>query len=184
MSRSKLRDFCTPGELVQMYDRPYDHTRWPEHCLRVQHTAAVLSRMFPASVADLSCGDGAVARAAAGPGCLQYMGDLVPGWQFTGPIEQTISLIPPVDVFVCSETLEHVEDPDALLAAIRAKASRLLLTTPSGEWLPRNPEHYWGWEPADVDLMLDAAGWKQRDCQLYVPPVPEPYYHYQVWECS
>jgi hypothetical protein len=65
-----------------------------------------------------------------------------------------------VDVFVLSETLEHVERPAELLAAIRKKARHLLLSTPLAEFDDRNPEHYWGWDKAGIRELLDVAGWR------------------------
>jgi hypothetical protein len=180
--RRQLRPFYDPIELMAVYSRRYDHSQWPDHILRVAHTADLLRKMQPTSVADLSCGDAAIVDQA---GCrpIALLGDYTPGWQFYGGIEHTVTLIPPVDVFVCSETLEHVEDPDSLLAAIRTKADRLLLSTPIGEDNDDNPEHYWGWDVDDVDSMLAAAGWTDRQVESY-EPCPDPWYTFQIWTCS
>lgn len=180
--RRQLRPLRTPAEDALLYAARYDHTWWADHRARVAHTAAILAAMAPASVADLSCGDGAIV-AAARPGCPVFLGDLTPGWPYCGPVECTISEIPAVDVFVCSETLEHVQDPAGLLALIRGKAARLLLSTPAGEDDDRNPEHYWGWDTGDLDAMLATAGWAQRTVELFTPE-PEPaYYTFQIWRC-
>jgi hypothetical protein len=183
MTRHQLRELTTEAPAP----KPYDHARWPEHVHRVARTAAILAAMRPDSVADLSCGDAAIVTAAGLHGSA-VLGDIMPGWSICGPIEHTIKQIPAVDVFVCSETLEHVRDPDGLLAAIRLKAGRLLLSTPCGEADAENPEHYWGWDASDLDGMLAAAGWTGREVELYAPPPrageSEPYYTYQIWKCS
>jgi hypothetical protein len=183
----QLRPFNSPEQRAELYAAPYKHQQWEQHVLRVAHTAEILREMRPASVADLSCGDGAVV-AQAELACPAFLGDITPGWPFTGPIEETVSLIPEVDVFVCSETLEHVVDPDGLLQAIRAVAARLLLTTPEGETWPvrtewGNPEHYWGWGLDDVETMLGNAGWTPETEPETYKPVPRPYYSYQIWRC-
>lgn len=180
--RRQLRPFYDPMKLIAVYGRRYDHTQWPDHVLRVEHTAELLQKMQPTSVADLSCGDAAIVNRA---GCrrMALLGDYTPGWPYYGPIEHTITEIPPVDVFVCSETIEHVEDPDGLLVAIRGKAKRLLLSTPIGEDNDDNPEHYWGWDVDDVDRMLAAADWTERQVERYAPS-PDPYYTFQIWTCS
>lgn len=189
MTRVQLRPFYSPEQRAALYSAPYKHAKWPEHKFRVAHTAQALREMNPASVADLSCGDGAVVG-QAGLSCPVILGDITPGHSFTGPIEETVSLIPGVDVFVCSETLEHVQDPDALLRAIRVTAARLLLTTPDGETHPAKPEwgnheHYWGWDTDELASMLEAAGWEPEvPVEVYAPPVDRPYYAYQIWRCK
>lgn len=181
--RRQLRPFHTAEQLAALYARPYDHTRWPDHIERVAHTTAALDRfavmLGARSVADLSCGDGAIVNRSTHPWDLKVLRDLAT----TGlPVEEQINLLAPVDVFVCSETLEHVQDPDALLAAIRPKARGLLLTTPHGESDDTNPEHYWGWDSQDLDGMLAAAGWGERAMELFTPRAPSPYV-FQIWTC-
>lgn len=177
--RRKLRPFYSPEQLTEVYAQQYDHTRWADHICRIAHTANILREMKPASVADLSCGDGAIVTDA---GCydIAHLGDYVSGWDYTGPIDETIHLIPEVDVFLLSETLEHVEDPDTLLRCIRGKAKRLLLSTPHGEDHSNNPEHYWGWDAAALSSMLAAAGW-YGEFELFTPPTA--YYIFQIWRC-
>jgi hypothetical protein len=192
--RRQLRPFYSAEELARVYDHPYDHRHWSDHRDRVAFTADLLGHMRPKSVADLSCGDGAIVRYANLGDIPTFLGDYAgvpmsaasnvpgPGIDICGPIEETIHLIEPVDVFVCSETLEHIEDPDGLLRDIRAKASRLLLSTPSGESDANNPEHYWGWNTTDIDIMLKAAGWTDSAVQLR--SWPPHYYTFQIWICS
>lgn len=87
----------------------------------------------------------------------------------------------PVDVYICSETLEHLEDPDAVLRKIRGKSGHLVLTTPDSEATNENPEHYWSWGTGDLESMLHAAGWT-GSVELFTPDID--YYTFQIWTCS
>lgn len=198
MTRWQIRPFYTEQERAKIYNRIYDHTWWPDHIERVGKTAQLLKdfaqKVGALTVADLSCGDGAVIAGSGHAWGEIHMGDLVPPRPldcapivacYLGPIEETVKRLPPVDLFVCSETLEHVEDPDALLRAIRDTADHLLLTTPNGENHARNPEHYWGWDHEDVRLMLLQAGWQPRSCELWRPAYQHPdTYQFQMWTAS
>lgn len=193
--RVRLRDDPTPGELAELYPEPHDARRFGYgHGLRVAMTIqlAALRALGGRSIADLSCGNGDVVtgvndlrqREGRRP-LIAYMGDFAPGWPIHGPIEATIDQIPDVDVFVCSETIEHLTDPDAVLRAIRAKAQCLVLSTPIGETTRGNPEHLWGWDQAGVAEMLTDAGFDPAAGQrvdLILPP--DQGYHYQVWAVS
>jgi len=131
------------------------------------------------TVADLSCGDGAVA--AALDAHRTYLGDLAPGWDICGPIEETVDRIPKVDLFVCTETVEHLDDPDGVLARIREKTFGLVLSTPVAEFTDGNPEHYWGWDADDVEDMLQTAGFTPEIVTLLsVRPLGVTY---QIWGC-
>jgi len=181
--RKQLRPFYSPQELTEVYSKQYDSSSWVDHQLRITYTADILRIMNPKNVADLSCGDGLIVT-QAGLIPNSVMGDYTPGWDEQGRIEETIHSLrdDTVDVFLLSETLEHVEDPDALLYAIRRKAKRLLLSTPNGEDDDRNPQHYWGWDTNDIDRMLRAADWHYRVPTLFCPP--PGYYTFQIWMCA
>jgi hypothetical protein len=162
MMRVRLRDMPDAAELAEMYATPHDHTRWADHRMRVDVTADLATYMLQPgqTVADLSCGDAAIVRRLV-TRCqaTAILGDLAPGYDLCGPIEETIRQIPHVDLFVCSETLEHVDDPDKVLRAIREKTNLLILSTPDGETDgSRNREHVWGWDAEAVGEMLAAAG--------------------------
>lgn len=157
MTRQRLRPAYGAEDLARIYPKPHDHTRWIDHQMRVRMTAIVAQgagRLH--SGADLSCGDGAVLRSL--DLAVRHFGDLAPGYEHTGPIEQTIGDIPDVDLFVCTETLEHLDDPDLVLKRIREKSGGLVLSTPVDAWDDTNPEHYWAWSRSDVEEMLAAAG--------------------------
>jgi hypothetical protein len=163
MTRKRLRPAYTDAELAALYRAPHDHRRWRDHHLRVDVTIAVARWMAGdgvAAAADLSCGNGAILTAT--PAEVKHYGDIAPGYQYHGPIEQTIDQIPKINLMVCSETLEHVDDPDFVLARMRERAGMLVLSTPVGAWGDTNPEHYWAWSREDVEDMLKAAGWHQH----------------------
>lgn len=184
--RRRLRPTPTGDELAQMYAEPHDHTQWPDHIFRVDVTSALATNVLPpgGKVADLSCGDGVIARRLATTNNAQViLGDYAPGYQYTGPIETTISQIPPVDLFICSETIEHLDDPDAVLTAVRAKTDWLVLSTPDGEDDDANPQHLWGWDAEAVEAMLHAAGFTPKvHTTLDLRPAG-CVYSYQIWVC-
>lgn len=182
MTRTRLRPAYTTEQLAEVYRTPHDHTRWADHHLRVDVTIEVARWMCRQhglqTVSDLSCGDAAIANALTETAVL---GDYAPGYTYQGPIERTIDEIPPVDLFICSETIEHLDDPDMVLRKIRAKARCLVLSTPEGETGDSNPEHYWGWTSPDVEEMLRAAGF--TPVVHNVLGLRETVYDYQIWGC-
>jgi hypothetical protein len=192
VTRVRLRDYPSDDELARLYATPHQHTKWEDHKLRVAVTAEVGCWLGPyRSIADLSCGDAAIARRVAYAGSPQlpaaslHLGDYATGYHHAGPIEKTINEIPDVDLFICSETIEHLADPDLILRMIRTKASTLLLSTPIGE-TPGvgNLEHVWGWDVDDVGGMLDEAGWHQVILNRLEFKLRGYVYNYQIWGCT
>lgn len=191
--RKRLRPAHSAERLAQIYPVPHDHTQWRDHVLRVEATIDVARKLIgepgaptwpPAvrSAADLSCGSAAVLKALAIPEL--HLGDYAAGYQYTGPIEQTIHQIPDVDLIVCTETLEHLDDPDMVLKQIRAKTRFLVLSTPVEAWEDSNEEHYWAFDEAGVAEMLDAAGFTVEvalvlDFRRHGPE----YYAFGIWGC-
>jgi hypothetical protein len=160
-TRKRLRPAHSDEDLRRIYRTPHDHRRWRDHHLRVDVTTAVAQWMTPGGVqsaADLSCGNGAVLQAVQAK--RKYFGDLAPGHEYQGPMEETLGDIPAVDLFICSETIEHLDDPDTVLARIRQQARGLVLSTPVDAWHDTNDEHYWAWSREGVEDMLTAAGWR------------------------
>lgn len=154
------RPAYTPEELSQVYAEGYDHSRWEDHVQRVQDTISFARRMaLYGRVADLSCGDGTIALALSSEAIL---GDITPKYPVTGPLESTISVIPFVDVYICTETLEHLDNPLLVLQMIRNKTRQLLLSTPvhnPGD-IDENPEHYWTWDREGVEDLLHQADFR------------------------
>jgi hypothetical protein len=175
----RLRPAHGTGQLTAMYPAPHDHTQWPDHVERVTRTIALAHRLAPApaTVADLSCGDAVIARSY--PDAELVLGDLAPGYPVSGPIEDTIRSIRRVELFVCCETIEHLDDPAAVLAAVRGKAQKLVLSTPLAEWNSANVEHYWAWDADAVRGLLEESGW--------FPVLHDDVLHrlaaYQIWGC-
>ena len=183
LMRVRLREKYTDVELGQIYDKKHEHTQWNDHRIRVSSTIA-LARWISdevKSVADLSAGDASVINALDVE--TKYIGDYVPGYEYTGMLEETLELIPDVDLYICTETIEHIDDPDALLRQIRRKSKMLILSTPIGETGTKNSEHYWGWSDQDIEEMLSDAGWKPRMKQnLYFQGIYD--YDFQTWLCD
>jgi hypothetical protein len=203
--RVRLREARPEGEAAfyaRTYPDGYKHDRWPDHIERVKASADLIDRYRGAirSAADLSCGDGALlnmisryldnavfgdlngAPVSALVSCGAMDAEDVP----PGPLPDTLVHLPaPVDLFVLSETIEHVDDPDALLRAIAQNARYLFLSTPLDEPASTgNAEHYWGWGQADVHEMLQANGWIPLEVQLFTPQSTLNYpdaYTFQLW---
>lgn len=185
MTRRRLRPAYTPDELDRIYQAPHDHTRWDDHRIRVGVTVEAC-RWFTRrgdvrTVGDLSCGDAAIARALDVDRLI--LGDYAPGYDHQGPIDTTIEHLDPVDLYVCSETLEHLDDPDTVLGRIREKTRYLVLSTPVGAGQDANPEHYWSWDREDVEAMLTGAGFT---VEVFMPVDLRPagyYYCFGIWAC-
>ena len=183
--RIRLRPAHTPDQLAAIYSEPHDHWAWGYgHDIRVTQTIALaqwLARSIGAtSAADLSCGNGAILDALPVP--TKHYGDFAPRWPICGPIEETVAALgPPVDLFICSETFEHLDDPDTVAAMIAGKARTLIASTPLAETTDGNVEHYWGWDHDGFGSMLTAAGWRTL-AQVDVA-IPDSY-TYQLWACT
>ena len=178
----RLRPAHTEAQLADVYARPHQHSSWEDHRLRVQMTIAFASWFGNIeSIADLSAGDAAIINAI--PAKTRYIGDFAPGYEFTGAIDDTIELIPKVDLFICSETIEHLDDPEKTLAKIRAKTKAIIVTTPDSEINDGNPEHYWGWDSVGVRELLEGAGFKPVIFNTLQFENPSLIYDYQFWGC-
>ncbi|QDN64369.1 class I SAM-dependent methyltransferase [Streptomyces sp. S1D4-14] len=207
MTRIRLRAARPEGEAAFYADRypdGYRHDGWPDHVERVAASVDMIRQYHNqvVSVADLSCGDGAIIRGLLGMKRFRvaYLGDLngAPGTADWGLRRVRTHAVPDgllpatlehldgqVDLFVLSETLEHVDDPDDLLRRIGGCARYLFLSTPLDE-SPRegNPEHYWGWGQADIHGMLQASGWDPLELKLLKPVSTQHMpgaYTYQLW---
>ena len=195
------------------YPEGYRHDRWPDHVERIEASVELLSRWSTRfeSAADLSCGDAAILRGLAGRSRHLkevWLGDLLgvrpeaadpTGWRETNramgvnclppaPLPDSLYGLPadePMDLFVLSETLEHVPDPDALLSDIADWAHYLFVSTPVSEPVGSgNTEHYWGWSDNDVHGMLVENGWTALEKRLLTPRSTLSYpdaYTFQLW---
>lgn len=181
--RIRLREAYNKQQLKEVYSEPHQHFGWADHRLRVQMTIAFASWFGNVnSIADLSAGDAAIINAI--PATNKYIGDFAPGYEFQGSIDETIDLIPNVDLFICSETIEHLDNPEATLKKIRAKTRNLIVTTPDSEINDGNPQHYWGWDSVGVRELLEGAGFKPVIFNTLQFQDPNLIYDYQFWGCE
>jgi hypothetical protein len=179
--RQRFRPAYSDDELARIYPKPWHNEGWGDHTVRIAQTIALAHDMCPEgywTVADLSCGDASIAQGISA-GHL-YLGDFAPGYPRQGMVEDTIESFTDdtLDLFILTETLEHVDDPDALLRRIRVKSKHLLLSTPLDEVSGVNHEHYWVWGFYDIAEMLREAGW--------TPVLQRNVYHtmdFQIWGC-
>jgi len=186
MPVKRLRLLPSPAELAAMYAAPHDHRLYGRgHDERVEATIALAKASIDVwdrgYVADLSCGNGEIARRIAGRSTI--LGDLAPGYGITGPIEETAARVGWVNVWVLSETLEHLDDPVKVLREIRPRAGHLVLSTPLECWDDTNGEHLWAWDCVGVDDLLGEAGWlptafDQVDSRAWGEP-----YLFGLWVC-
>jgi hypothetical protein len=178
-----------PANLGEVYAQPHQHEKFVDHHLRVDTTIQVARWMtlFAGDrlAADLSCGDGAVLGAIEAMPSMEtcFYGDFAPGYGFTGPIEETIHQIPNVDLFINTETLEHLDDPDLVLSLIRPKTKGLVLSTPIDAWQDENREHVWAWSRKGVETMLAAAGFKVLVYSLVDLRPAGFVYAFGIWGC-
>lgn len=164
------------AELAELYAVPHDHTQWEDHVNRVQETISFAKSLaLFGRVADLACGDAAIARALSSS---PILGDFAPGYALRGPVERTIREIPFVDVFILTEVLEHLDDPEMVLRRVRNKTRQLLVSTPLLTEPDGNPQHYWCWDGEAVFEMLRSCGF---DPYAYKEVFSGMGYHYQLW---
>lgn len=154
---------------IPTYDEQYDHTKWDEHDTRVRITLTLADKYIRkyhcATLMDLSCGDGAIPlglKSSSGMTCVE-LGDIVHGDHLTvvGPIEESIQSIGDSsgDLFICTETLEHLDDPVSILREISCHTEYILITTPVNETLEHgNYQHIWSWTPTELKSLIKECG--------------------------
>ena len=190
MYRIRLRPSYTSPELAEIYKHPHDSRRWEDHKIRVRQTVSLGKEAYvqrDGLIADLSCGNATIpVQLSVHFGARTILGDFAPTsmYELRGPIERTLHMMgQTANLFILSETLEHLDDPDTVLQMIRQKSAQLLLSTPIGESTSGNPEHYWGWDQEAVGAMLDAARWKPIMRTDLIFSNPDFCYNYQIWLC-
>lgn len=182
----RLRPKWSDEELARIYEKPHDHKIYGRgHGVRVEVTQNILKDMVrevgAMSAADLSCGNGAILGILS---IKKYLGDYAPGYKYVGPLEKTIHEIPKVDIYVCSETLEHLDDPGYGLKLIREKSKSLILSTPIEAWGDTNQEHYWSYDREGVEELLKEAGWTPNIFLFLDTTVFGEPYKYGIWGCK
>jgi hypothetical protein len=182
----RLRPKWSEEELAKIYAKPHDHRIYGRgHTVRVEVTQNILKDMArltnAKSGADLSCGNAAILNSLSLKE--KYLGDYASGYEFVGPLEDNLEKMPNVDIYVCSETLEHLDNPGHALKLIREKSKSLILSTPIEQWEDTNAEHYWAYDREGVEELLKEAGWVPNvflflDTQVFGEP-----YKYGIWGC-
>jgi SAM-dependent methyltransferase len=183
----KLREFHAAEELAKIYATPHDHKIYGRgHEIRVNTTIQIAKDMAyqvnAKSVADLSCGNAAIAKALNIEKMI--LGDYAQGYEYSGPLEVNLKNIETVDLYLCSESIEHVEDPGSVLSSIRNKSRTLVLSTPIDAWDDDNEEHYWAWGRQDVETLLKNAGWNPDIFVMLDTTVFDEPYIYGIWGCK
>lgn len=180
MYRARLRAKHSDTNLSQIYQSPHCHSNFKDHMLRVQVSIGVAKWLGDIdTAADLSAGDATIINSLNIK--TRYIGDLAPAYQINGPIEETILQIPEVDLFILSETIEHLDNPDEVLSMIYSKAKHILLSTPDGESGSGNKEHYWGWDTDCIGQMLKDANFEPMALTSIRLREYGYSYDYQVW---
>lgn len=179
--KTRLRPVHSPERLRELYARPHNHVLWGRgHHERVEETIRMGKHIEFATIADLSCGNATIAqrlKTTVEP----ILGDFAPAYDLCGPIEETIHQIPKVDLFICSETLEHLDDPDLVLKLIREKTKYLLLSTPIDNEGDTNEEHYWSWKAEDLAWMFAQVPFRVREFATVDSRVWNEPYCYGIW---
>ena len=183
----KLREFHADEELAKIYATPHDHKIFGRgHEIRVNTTIQIAKDMAyqvnAKSVADLSCGNAAIAKALNIEKII--LGDYAHGYEYSGPLEVNLKNIENVDMYLCSESIEHVEEPGSVLGLIRNKSQALVLSTPIDAWEDTNEEHYWAWGRQDVETLLKNAGWSPDVFIMLDTTVFDEPYIYGIWGCK
>ena len=190
MSAVRIEQLRTVSEdrVSELYPVAHDHRLFGRgHGERVA-AAIEMAREYVSGVhrpvgADLSCGNGEILRQL--PLWGRIYGDIAPTGgpvdRMVGPIEQTLDKIPYVDLFVLSETLEHLIDPYAVVARIMPEAGALLVTTPIDCWDDDNPEHLWAWNREGVEYIAECGGFRADRYTEVDSIVYGERYKYGVW---
>lgn len=147
----------------------------------VYETAATLAaEMNAGTVVDFGCGSGFKLMknfrnlATIGyemPPTVDYLKRTYPDrdWR-TGDFSQTLA---PSDILICSDVIEHIPDPDELMALLqRSRPKMLVLSTPERLLMyggehdgpPKNPAHCREWAQAElrtyVSQWFDVVEWR------------------------
>lgn len=192
--RERVRPAYSAVELTELYGRPWeqapaDHPHL-EHCPNpwvYWDLIVAVGKSFEAvsSIADLSCGDGRIARALGEHfGCDPVLGDLAQGYPYRGTLQETVPMLGVVDLYVCTNTVEHLDDPDSDLRLIRPHCREMLLSTPVDEWVEPSGGHYWAWSREGVEEMVQAAGFEvSAYVELDLTPWWNPHCKHGIWAC-
>lgn len=98
---------------------------------------------------------------------------------FEAPTFSVLDVVSSVDMVICSDVIEHLLDPDALLEYVRRLAGPntiIVITTPDrnalhggGNLAPTNPAHVREWERDEFRRYLEASGFQIQEQRLMLP---------------
>jgi hypothetical protein len=133
------------------------------------------------SLADLSCGDAKIPRALAEfSGIEPILGDYAEGYEYQGTLQETLPQIDVVDLYVNTNTLEHLDDPDADMRLMREHCRQMLLGVPLDEHEAAG-EHLWEFTKAGIEEMYTEAGFSRvAYCEVDLQPVWE-HFKFGLW---
>src|SRR5262249_40287079 len=163
--------FFTTPEFFRRHDwiPPYHQAGHKERTQMVAAALHLLVEYEPEiqTLLDLGCGDGSLLDLLADlpvVSCGMTAG-IADGIQARNRGHEVIigdflsEVIPPADVIVMTEVLEHLIDPHELLTRLPAKF--LLLSSPSAETDEWHYEHHaWAWDMDGYRAMIESAGWE------------------------
>lgn len=144
--------------------RPWERLAYVTRALDCGITDLILDLDLPpgSTVLDLGCGSspyrgafGAVEYLRADLGRVEGL-DLVVGDDGSVPLPDDS-----VDLVLSTQVLEHTDDPQAYVeecARVLKPGGRMLLTTHGLMYYHPDPEDYWRWTPAGLELLLGRAG--------------------------
>jgi hypothetical protein len=164
-----------PGDPAHDYQVLRRNEVWPDHVRRVAKTGEVIAALDFVTVADPACGDGSILADAyrRRSFMLAYLNDLslpnisqldvpMPYQATCGDALSFLLTVPPVDLMVMTEILEHASAPEFLLRAARRVSDLLVASSPLNEG-EGNPEHLWGFTADGYRDMLRQSGWEPLD---------------------
>ena len=168
------------------------HIDQPNSSLRLHIAEGIISKLIRfqniKSIIELGCGDaGLLSRLASSfPNCTFTGYDLMTTNIEYAPIRTRglknikITLqdftkinIPFYDLCIMTEVLEHLIDPDLIIAKIKSK--HLFCSSPIGEKTPHHDStHLWGWDKEDFQRLFTASNWR---ISYYLIGAPIQYIH-------
>jgi 2-polyprenyl-3-methyl-5-hydroxy-6-metoxy-1,4-benzoquinol methylase len=150
---------------------PAAHLEMPDHQERLAVAAKrvqELASMFRlTTVVDLGCGDGGLLSTLDRVRRWGY--DLTPTAPTAGRARgvdvRYLDVIHDepewADIAVCTEMLEHLEDPHTFLARVFAHCTGLVCSSPATENDREHYEHHlWAWDVDGFRTMVENAGWR------------------------
>jgi hypothetical protein len=192
--RKRVHETYSSSEFLALYSEPWEQapTNHPhlENCPNAWvywDLMISVGKSFRdvSSIADLSCGDATIARVLGEHyGVEPVLGDFAPGYEYTGFLSSTVPQLEVVDLYVCTNTVEHLDDPDSDLKLIREHCREMLCSTPVEEWDEPSGGHYWAWDREGVEEMLRRAGFRvSAYVELDLTPFWNPHCKHGIWAC-